>query len=116
VPEHTDGPRATDHTGATDDTEPVGTLAEEAMKLFSAVVSQAGEPTAEDEPADDAQPGSTHGPGESCPHGGCPVCSTVEFVQDHPEVVAQVFSAGHELLKAMRSVVETAAADRRGES
>ena len=102
------GPWAAENTD-----EPVGTLAEEAMKLFSAVVSQAGAQSAEDE---SAGAGATHRDGESCPHRWCPVCSTVEFVQEHPEVVAQVMTAGHELLRAVKSVVETAAADRRDES
>ena len=99
------GPWAAENTD-----EPVGTLAEEAMKLFSAVVSQA------DEGRQHGTDDETVHERESCPHGWCPVCSTVEFVQEHPEVVAQVMTAGHELLRAVKSVVETAAADRRDES
>ena len=78
---------------AANDTEPVGTLAEEAAKLFSAVVSGAGR---------------EHGDGQACPHAWCPACHAAEFVQDHPEVVAQVMTAGHELVQALRSVVEVA--------
>lgn len=126
MPEHGGGagPRAADGTGGGAD-EPVGSLAEEAVKLFSAVVSRADaareetseDPTSDDAPRQDSRGKDSRGrgPGESCPHGWCPACHTAEFVRDHPEVVAQVMTAGHELLRALRSVVDVAAADRRGD-
>ncbi|WP_229053567.1 hypothetical protein [Aeromicrobium sp. Leaf350] len=84
-----------------DSEEPVGSLAEEAARLFAAVVTGG-------EPASDAASASSH----ACPHGWCPFCQAADYLQEHPEVVAQVLVAGAELLKVVRDAVEKATGSR----
>lgn len=86
--------------------EPVGTLAEEAARLLAAVVTGGRTDLgAEDTStvADDST--SPH----RCTHGWCPLCQAADYVQEHPEVVAQVLVAGAELLKVVRDAVEKTA-------
>lgn len=47
----------------------VGSLAEETLKLLSALGDQSAES------------------GESCPHGWCPLCRLVEYVSSSPELL-----------------------------
>ncbi|MFT4299021.1 MAG: hypothetical protein QM597_05240 [Aeromicrobium sp.] len=94
----------------TDSDEPVGSLAEETVRLVAAMMGadrspsapKVGEPDADGSSADEAT--GRH----SCPHGWCPLCQVVDYVQEHPEAVAQVVTAGMEFLKVVRDAVEKA--------
>ena len=97
--------------------EPVGSLAEEAARLVAAMMTGGGAgngPAARGSQGaegagdhDGANDGTGGGSGShSCPHGWCPLCQAVEYVQDHPEVVTQVLVAGAEFLKVVRDAVE----------
>ncbi|GAA1733410.1 hypothetical protein [Aeromicrobium alkaliterrae] len=93
-----------------DPEEPVGSLAEEAARLFAAVVTGGG---AVDGAGVGPQSASTEPEsGHACPHGWCPFCQAADYLQDHPEVVAQVLVAGAELLKVVRDAVEKATGSR----
>lgn len=79
------------------DSEPVGTIAEEAFKLFRAVVS--GEGSTESD-------GSDH----VCTATWCPVCQVVGFVKQNPEVVTAVTQSAVAFAKTVRDVVDVALA------
>ena len=68
--------------------EPVGSLADEAVKLLRAVA---------DSSATD----------HTCTTSWCPVCRAVGYVRDNPELVDQATRMGVELLRSVRDAVET---------
>lgn len=82
------------------DAEPVGSIAEEAFKLFRAVAGAA--PTDEESSA-----GTT---GHACTTVWCPVCQVVGFVRDNPDAVASVTRSAAELARSVRHLIDTAQA------
>ena len=82
------------------DAEPVGSVAEEAFKLFRAMASSSSaSPSTHDESA-------TH----VCTTAWCPVCQVVGFVRDNPEVVSSVKQSAAQLAQSLRDLVDTALA------
>lgn len=88
------GPAADGH-----DSEPVGSIAEEAFKLFRAVAT--------DNTSDDS-----HGGEHVCSTGWCPVCQVVGFVRQHPEAVTAVTLSAAALVQSLRGLVDAALAPR----
>ena len=78
--------------------EAVGSVAEEAFKLFRALSSSTSSPS--HEPA----AGEAH----TCTTTWCPVCQVVGLVRDNPDAVAQVSAAAATLAKSLRDLVEPA--------
>jgi hypothetical protein len=76
------------------DNEPVGSVAEEAFKLFRAMAP----------PATDASSGHV------CSTSWCPVCQVVGFVRDHPEAVASVTASATVFARSLRDLLDTALA------
>ena len=91
------GPGPTAGAGPTD-AEPVGSIAEEAFKLFRAVAGPA--------PATDDVPASDH----VCSTSWCPVCQVVGFVRDNPEALASVTQSAAAFARSLRDLVDTALA------
>jgi hypothetical protein len=81
------------------DTDHVGSVAEEAFKLFSAMASPARE--------DDADPAS-----HTCTTTWCPVCQVAGFVRDNPDAVAKVSESAAQLTRSIRDLVDTALTHR----
>lgn len=79
-----------DRTDAPDE-EPVGSVGEEAIKLFRALAA-------------DALPGSSEA--HACPNGWCPVCRVASFVQDNPEAVAAMTSSALAFAKSVKDVLD----------
>lgn len=79
-------------------TEPVGSVAEEAFKLFRAMASQ--------QQADEDV--TTH----VCTTTWCPVCQVVGFVRDNPEAVAKVSESAAQLSRSLRDLIDTALTPR----
>lgn len=75
--------------------EPVGSVTEEAFKLFRAM-NAAGHSDGE----------------ESAPHvcttTWCPVCQVVGFIQDNPDAVAQVSQSAAHLARSLRDLFDAA--------
>jgi hypothetical protein len=98
--------------------EPVGSVAEEAAKLF-AVLQQAadsgGTTHAEQEPADEQhEPGPDdvheHGIGRGPECQWCPVCQLINKVRHtSPETIEQLSTAAAHVLGSVRSLLEAAA-------
>ena len=101
--------------------EPIGTVAEEAAKLF-AVLQQAADtrehtttkPTREHGTAEAAEharddvPGAEHKLGPDCVW--CPVCQLIHKVRNtSPETIEQLSSAAAHVLGSVRSLLEAAA-------
>jgi hypothetical protein len=80
------------------DTEPVGSVAQEAFKLFRAVTSS----------DDGATSTAGHPTDHGCTTSWCPVCQVVEFVRDNPDAVASVTRSATDLARSVRDLVETA--------
>jgi hypothetical protein len=78
------------------DAEPVGTVAEEAFKLFRAVTSSSAAPG----------PAPTH----VCTETWCPACRVSGFVRDHPEAIASVTYSAAQLARSLKDLVDTALA------
>ena len=78
------------------DAEPVGSVAQEAFKLFRAVTSH--------DDAPDDQPSHDH----TCSTTWCPVCQVVGFVHDNPDAIASVTRSATDLARSLRDLVETA--------
>lgn len=98
--------------------EPVGGLAEEAVKLLAALAARGpviGAPVDHladpPDPEVRSEPRASHGAGE-CPHGWCPVCRGIEFVQDHPEIVEQVVASALDLARQLRTIIDLVNAPR----
>lgn len=82
------------------DAEPVGSIAEEAAKLFRVLTFS---PSTED------GSGAT-GAGHVCSTAWCPVCQVVGFVRDNPEGIAAVTRSAAELARSVRDLIDTAQA------
>lgn len=87
--------------GAADE-EPVGSVAEEAIKLFRAMTSSQDPAAASAE--DDATADHV------CSTGWCPVCQVVGFVREHPEAIASVTHSAVQLARSLKDLVDTALA------
>lgn len=88
------------------DAEPVGSVAQEALKLFRAVTSQdaaAGHAAGPDQTSDDQIPHD-----HTCSTSWCPVCQVVGFVRDNPDAIASVTRSATDLARSLRDLVETA--------
>lgn len=72
--------------------EPVGSLAEEAAKLFGAL--------------NDAQRAEGGHSAERCPHTWCPVCHIAEYLHDHPELIRQVTDSAAAFMASVREVLD----------
>ena len=79
--------------------DPVGSVAEEAFKLFRAMASQ---PHAE---TDDST-------GHVCTMTWCPVCQVAGFVRDNPEALAKVSESAAQLTRSLRELIDTALTPR----
>jgi len=92
--------------------EPIGSVAEEAAKLF-AVLQHAADtrpPPADDVPADDHAPEQEHDHklGPDCVW--CPVCQLISKVRNtSPETIEQLSTAAAHVLGSVRSLLEAAA-------
>ncbi|GAA1682898.1 hypothetical protein GCM10009745_29050 [Kribbella yunnanensis] len=83
--------------------ETVGSVAEEAAKLFAVLQAAAGEHTAE-EPADSHE----HKAGPDCVW--CPVCQLINKVRNtSPETIEQLSTAAAHVLGSVRTLLESAA-------
>ncbi len=76
-----------------EDSDPVGTVAEEAMKFIFALTTSAG--------AGDSQP-SDH----TCNNGWCPLCQAANYIRDNPEAVERVTHAAATLTRSLRDLLE----------
>ena len=79
--------------------DPVGSVAEEAFKLFRAMASQ---PHAASDEA------TTH----VCTTTWCPVCQVTGFVRDNPEALAKVSESAAQLTRSLRELIDTALTPR----
>lgn len=77
----------------------VGSVAEEAFKLFRAMASQ---------PHADADDGPEH----ACTNAWCPVCQVARFVRDNPEALAKVSESAAQLTRSLRELIDTALTHR----
>lgn len=80
-----------------DDSEQVGTIAEEAFRLFRAVT--AGGDSGDEKTSDHV-----------CTATWCPVCQVVGFVQQNPEALAAVTQSAVAFAKSVRDLVDVAMA------
>jgi hypothetical protein len=89
-----------EHSSATGSaaSEPVGSVAEEAFKLFRAMASQ---PAA----TGDAQ---TH----TCTTTWCPVCQVAGFVRENPDALAKVSESAAQFTRSLRELIDTALTPR----
>jgi len=78
---------------------PVGSVAEEALKLIRALNKQA--PT-------HGEPGASH----VCEVGWCPVCQVVGFVRENPDVVAQFSQSAAMLKQSLQDIIDAALGPR----
>lgn len=76
--------------------EPVGSVAEEAFKLFRAMAS----PSSGDAGTSD----------HVCSTSWCPVCQVVGFVRNNPDAIASVTASAADLARSLRDLVDTALA------
>jgi hypothetical protein len=79
------------------ESEPVGSITEEAFKLFRAMSTT---PRAHSE----GEEAATH----VCTATWCPVCQVVGFVQDNPEALAQVSQSAATLARSLRDLFDAA--------
>lgn len=90
--------------------EPVGSLAEEAIKLFAALTaSQQPESAAQSAQAQDCAQYETtvhETTGQRCPHPWCPVCQLTEYVQDNPELIEHVTESAASLFASVRYLLD----------
>jgi hypothetical protein len=87
-------PDAAGHDAASSlDDEPVGSIAEEAFKLFQAMTP----------PTDDVSTAA-----HACSTAWCPVCQVVGLVREHPEAVAAVTQAATALTRSLRDLLDQA--------
>jgi hypothetical protein len=87
------------------ESEPIGSITEEAFKLFRAM-NAPRTPSAEDAAAGNAE-GDEASP-HVCTATWCPVCQLVGFVQNNPEVVAQVSQSAATLARSLRDLFDAA--------
>ncbi|TDW23364.1 hypothetical protein [Kribbella kalugense] len=85
--------------------EPVGSIAEEAAKLFAVLQNAAGD---EPPPADSADEKHEHKLGPDCVW--CPVCQLIHRVRNtSPETIEQLSTAAAQVLGSLRTLLEAAA-------
>jgi hypothetical protein len=77
----------------------VGSVAEEAFKLFRAMASQ---------PQASPDETATH----VCTNSWCPVCQVAGFVRDNPEALAKVSESAAQLTRSLRELIDTALTPR----
>jgi hypothetical protein len=77
------------------ESESVGSITEEAFKLFRAMNSVGHA---------DAAESSSH----VCTTSWCPVCQVVGFVHDNPEALAQVSQSAANLARSLRDLLDAA--------
>jgi hypothetical protein len=78
--------------------DPVGSVAEEAVKLFRALSS----------PHADGDSGAAH----VCTATWCPVCQVVGFVKDNPEAVTQLSQSAALFTRSLRDLIDSALTPR----
>ena len=78
--------------------EPVGSVSEEAFKLFRALSSAS---TTADAETEKAEP-------HVCTTSWCPVCQVVGLIRDNPDAVAHVSAAAAAFAKSLRDLVDAA--------
>ena len=83
------------------DSDPVGSAAEEAIKLLRAAHPGTGGSAATQ--PEDGQEAADH----MCPNGWCPVCRLADWVRDNPEVVDRLSDAAVGLARAARDALDT---------
>jgi hypothetical protein len=82
--------------------EPVGSIAEEAAKLFAVLQNAAGD---QEQPADEKH---EHRLGPDCVW--CPVCQLIHRVRNtSPETIEQLSTAAAQVLGSLRTLLEAAA-------
>ncbi len=82
--------------------EPVGSVTEEAFKLFRALSSSSAEaPT--DEP-------------HHCTATWCPVCQVVGLVRDNPDAIAHVSASAAAFAKSLRDLVDSSMPPKDGDA
>ena len=86
------GSQASD--GAASEPEQIGSVSEEAFKLFRALSSSSAEAKS-DEP-------------HVCTATWCPVCQVVGLIRDNPDAVAQVSASAAAFAKSLRDLVDSA--------
>ncbi|MCL3818442.1 hypothetical protein [Aeromicrobium wangtongii] len=74
------------------DDEPVGSIAEEAFKLFDAMTGSATDEAAQ----------------HQCSTAWCPVCRVAGLVREHPEAIASVTTSATALVRSLRNLVDQA--------
>jgi len=85
------------------ESEPVGSITEEAFKLFRAMNAP--------RPASDGADSTADGEEEAthvCTATWCPVCQLVGFVHNNPEAVAQVSQSAATLARSLRDLFDAA--------
>lgn len=92
------GPDASSSAGA----EPVGSVAEEAVKLLRAMSGSSGSS------ASDSAASGSETSDHVCSTTWCPVCQVVGFVRDNPDAVAAVTRSATDLARSLRDLVDTA--------
>lgn len=90
------------------DAEEVGSIGEEAWKLWGALSSSEHVATAAQRDVSAAHE-SAAGSDElhSCPTGWCPICQVVGLVREHPEAVARLGASAASLLHSIRDLMST---------
>ncbi len=81
--------------------EPIGSVTEEAFKLFRAMNSPGSAASATDR--EERVP-------HQCTATWCPVCQVVGFVRDNPDALAQVSQSAATLARSLRDLVDAALA------
>ncbi|MEJ7633364.1 hypothetical protein [Aeromicrobium sp.] len=76
-------------------TNQVGSVAEEAFKLFRAMAAQ---------PSAGEGVDSAH----MCTTTWCPVCQVAGFVRDNPDAIAKVSESATQLARSLRDLIDTA--------
>lgn len=88
--------------------EPVGSLAEEAAKLFGALTdSRHTQGSTGDGPGEGTGERAAEGhTAERCPHTWCPVCQFAEYVHDNPELMRQITDSAAAFMASVRDVLD----------
>jgi len=88
--------------------EPVGSVAEEAAKLFAVLQNAASDAGPAEESAPEPEQGHEHKLGPDCVW--CPVCQLIHRVRStSPETIEQLSTAAAHVLGSLRSLLEAAA-------
>lgn len=82
--------------------DPIGSAAEEALKLMRALAAGARDAAHLDQSGPEAA-----APDHTCPHGWCPVCRVAELVRDNPEVVDSLTDAAVGLVRSVSDLLDT---------